>query len=54
MFGSQRSKMDDKRSVFRKVWGTPREEKTVKILAINGLLLAHHEERYDRICKKMP
>ena len=54
MFGSRGGKRDDKRSTRKRVWGTPREEKVVQMLATNGLLLAHHEERYSRICEKMP
>ena len=54
MSGSRGSKKDNKRSTLRRVWGTPGEEKAIQVLATNGLLLAHHEERQDRICKKMP
>ena len=46
--------MDDKRSAFRRVWKTPREEKVVQMPATNRLLLAHHEERHGKICKTMP
>ena len=46
--------MDDKRSAFRRVWETPGEEKAIQIPATNGLLLACHEERYSKICEKMP
>jgi len=34
------------------MWGTPGEEKVVQMLAINGLLLAHHEERDSKIYEK--
>ena len=54
MFGSRRSKRNDKRSAFGKVWGAPGEEKALQMSATNGLLLAYHEERYDRICEEMP
>ena len=46
MSGSQGSKKDDKRSAFRRMWGTPKEEKAVQMLAANGLLLAYYEERH--------
>ena len=36
------------------MWGTPRKEKVVHMSIVNGLLLAYHEERHGRICKKMP
>ena len=45
--------MDDKRSALRRVWGTPKEEKDVQMLAANGLLLANHEKRCGRICEKV-
>ena len=54
MFGSQGSKRADKRSALRRVQGIPGEEKAVQRPAANGLLLAHYEERYNRICEKMP
>ena len=54
MSRSRGSKMDDKRSAFRSVWRTLGEEKAVQMSATNGLLLAHHEERHGKICKKMP
>ena len=54
MSRSRGSKMDDKRSAFRRMWRTPGEEKAVQMSATNGLLLAHHEERHGKICKKMP
>ena len=36
------------------MWGAPGEEKALQMPAANGLLLAYHEERYGRICEKMP
>ena len=54
MFGSQGSKRDNKRSTHRRAWGTLGEEKVVQMPATNGLLLAHHEERYNIICEIMP
>ena len=54
MFGLLRSKRNDKRSAFGRVWGAPGEEKTLQMPAANGLLLAYHEEGYDRICEEMP
>ena len=54
MSGSRGSKRDDKRSVLKKVWEIPGEEKAIQMPAANGLLLAYHEERYRRICEKMP
>ena len=54
MSRSRGSKMDDKRSAFRRVWRTLGEEKAVQMPATNGLLLAHYEERYNRICEKVP
>ena len=54
MSGSQGSKNDDKGSTLRRVCGAPGEEKAVHMPATNGLLLAYHEERYDKIRKKMP
>ena len=54
MFGSQRSKRNDKRNAFGRVWGAPGEEKALQMSATNGLLLAYHEERYGRICEEMP
>ena len=54
MSGSQGSKNDDKRSTLRGVCGAPGEEKAVQMLATSGLLLAYHEERHDKIRKKMP
>jgi len=32
----------------------PREEIFVPVYAADGLLLAHYEERYSRICEEMP
>ena len=54
MSGSQGSKNDDKRSTLRRVCGATGEEKVVQMPATNGLLLAYHEERHDKIRKKMP
>ena len=54
MSGSQGSKKNNKRSTLKRVWGVLREEKSIQIPATNGLLLAHLEERYSRICEKMP
>ena len=34
--------------------GSTREEKSLQMPAANGLLLAYREERYGRICEKMP
>ena len=53
MSRSRGSKKDDKRSALKRVWGTPGEEKAIQMPVTNGLLLAHHEERYSRICEKM-
>ena len=36
------------------MWGTPGEEKALQMPAVDGLLLAYHEKRYDRIYKKVP
>ena len=36
------------------MWGASREEKTLQMPAVNGLLLAYREERYGKICEKMP
>ena len=52
MSGSQGRKMDDKRSALGRVWRTLGEEKVVQMPTANGLQLAHHEERYSRICEK--
>ena len=52
MSGSQGSKNDDKRSILRRVCGAPGEEKAVQMPDTNELLLAHHEERHGKICKK--
>ena len=52
MSRSRGSKMDDKRSALRRVWRTPGEEKAVQVSVTNGLLLAHHEERHGKICKR--
>ena len=54
MSGSQGSKKNNKRSTLKRVWGVLREEKSIQIPARNGLLLAHLEERYSRICEKLP
>ena len=54
MYRSRGSKRDDKRSALKRMWGTPGEKKAVQMPTTNGLLLAHHEERHDKICKKMP
>ena len=54
MFGSRRSKGDDKGGTRRRMWGAPRKEKFVQMLATDGLLLAHHEEGHRRICEEMP
>ena len=43
-----------KKSTLRRVWGALREEKALQMPAANGVLLAYHEERHGRICKKMP
>ena len=34
--------------------GASREEKAILVPAINGLLLAYHEERHNKICEEMP
>ena len=52
MFGPLRSKRNDKRSTLRRVWGALEEEKALQMSVANGLLMACHEERYGRICKK--
>ena len=36
------------------MWGTLGEEKALQMPATDGLLLAHHEKRYDKICEKVP
>ena len=54
MFGSLKSKRNDKRSTLRRVWGAPREEKALQMPVANGLLLVYHEEGRSKICKKMP
>ena len=35
------------------MWGAPREEKVIQMPTTDGLLLAHHEKRHNRICEKM-
>ena len=32
----------------------PREEEAISVYAADELLLAHYEERYNRICEEMP
>ena len=36
------------------MWGTLGETKVIQMAVANGLLLAYNEERYSRICEKMP
>ena len=39
---------------FGRVWGATGKEKALQMPATNGLLLAYHEKRYDKICEKVP
>ena len=32
----------------------PKEEKVISVYTTNGVLLAHYEEGYIRICEEMP
>ena len=47
MTRSRGSKMDDKRSALKRMWGTQGKEKAIQMPTANGLLLAYHEERYS-------
>ena len=53
MFGPLRSKRNNKKSTFRKVWGTLGEEKALQMPAADGTLLACHEKWYGRIYDKV-
>ena len=51
MYGSERSEGNDKGSTCRGMQKAPRKEKAILVYAVDGLLLAHYEERYNKICE---
>ena len=54
MFRSQRSGGNNKGSACKGMQRALREENAISVYAIDGLLLAHYEEGYERICEEMP
>ena len=54
MFGSRRSRGNNKGSTRKGMQRALREENAISVYAIDGLLLAHYEEGYERICEEMP
>ena len=34
--------------------GASKEEKAIPVPTVDGLLLAHHEERHNKICEEVP
>ena len=51
--GPEETKEVIKEVTSRGIRRAPREKKAIPVYATNGLLLAHYEERYSRICEEM-
>ena len=54
MFGSRRGWRNVKGGTHKGMWRVLRKEEAISVHAANGLLLAHYEKGYNRICEKMP
>ena len=50
----RKSWRNDKGGACRGMWRALREEKVASVYVADGLLLAHYEEGYGRICEEMP